>query len=125
MKLSNFTKYLVGVVILIFTSISFAGDKQCSSTWDPDADGGPKCVAQQITNGFAEAPSAEYMRRYTTRAACLGYCDVECTGSDTVALCVQRRSNSTMKICRDKNFFEDFGYPIPQTSNDCSTVDVD
>jgi hypothetical protein len=123
MKLISLNNFFVAAAILLFSSLSLAGDRQCSSSWDPDAEEGARCVARQIVNDTVQAPSDEYMRRYTTRESCLSYCESECTMPVSVTMCVQRNRNSVLKICRDRNLFESFGYPIPKTSSDCSDVD--
>lgn len=116
---------IFAVVFLISSAASADWSKQCSSTWDPVGDENSPCVAQQITNGFAEAPSEEYMSRYTNRESCLSYCDIECTGKDSVVLCVQRKPNNVLKICREKSGLEKLGWPVPETKSSCKDVSVD
>lgn len=122
-------KTILSLLIFLMPTLVFANTRLCSSSWEDEipASRETNCYAVQVVNGRSpEWPSKEYIEEnLATRQACMAYCDAECTMPQTVTLCVQRADHQVTKKCRSKNFFEDLGYPIPKTSNNCSNIDLD
>lgn len=121
----NIAKYFLGLFLLGSTAWADGWSKQCSATWNANEAEGSRCLVQFIENGFALAPTNEQLARYQTQASCLAYCNDVCNNSDGVTLCVQRRENSSMRICREKELHEGLGILVPETKQSCQGVDVD
>lgn len=122
-------KTIISILIFLIPTLVFANTRLCSASWNNEIPAGREtnCSPVQSINGAApQYPDPDYINEHlSTRQECLAYCDVECTMPDTVTLCVQRSANQVIKKCRSKNFFEDFGYPIPKTTNNCSNISLD